>query len=253
MNAIPWSQHPFSPLSFNVGLCAWRITMLPACADYINVRPSLIVATPEDDDETLRAAAPFLKSLPIMVGFHEPPFSRSVRGLVEKKLAALGRQRIDVLTMWIDLTADLKGGGMLQAMRALRDEGLIGEIGLAHGDAREIEWIAQRTGARLLVLPYSLGDQTARFRAIDTAHEYGMACLAVGSINEVTKPIPHDTASLRFALAEHSRALPLLSEPLPDDITALNAEQVEDAWRSYRETHAEPAPLARSTPPETAG
>jgi hypothetical protein len=248
-----WPQRRFEPLPFPVGPCAWRVTMLPAHAEYIRTHPSLVVVTPADDESVLRAAQPHLGGLPVMLGFEEPPFARAVRDTVLGRMTALGRDRVDVLTMWVDQTADLKGGSVLQVIRALREEGRIDELGLAHHDVREAEWLALRTTARLLAMPYHLGDQAARYRALEAAREHGMACLACGPMEDRATAIPDDEKSLRFALAEHARGLPVLDAPLPPGLTPMSTEEVEAHWKEYRAHHAEPAPLPRSVPPEAAG
>ena len=108
--------------------------------------------------------------------------------------------------MWCDEAVDLKGGHMPATLHALRDAGTIQAYGLAHDDPLAIEWIVQNIGARIALTRYDLHEQTARYRALPTAEEYGYLCMTM-----LARP---DETSLRFALAESARALPILCPSL---------------------------------------
>ncbi len=247
-----WPTRVLAPLAITVGPCAWRASMLatnsssapapaPGAAPYLRAHPSLIAALPDDGEDTLRAAAPAAAGLPVLLGVREPAFSRRLPALIESRMRAIGRDRVDLLALWVQDTAQLKGGSAMQTLFELRRNGRAGEIALAHEDVREVEWLALNTAARALVAPYGLHDQSARYRALAAAHEHGMACIAIAG---------SDPASIRFALGEADRALPVLAGPIPPDTTPMGPQEVESAWAEYRVSHAEPAPLTKGIPPD---
>ena len=131
----------------------------------------------------------------------------------------------------------------MQGLFKLRDEGVIGHIGLAHADVREIEWLARHTNARLLVTPYHLATQSARYRALTAAEEHGMVVVATGDWED-GRWSPIDATSAAFSLADAARALPVLSEP----VHASASVDVETSWREYQATHPAPDPLPRGGP-----
>src|SRR5262249_49827605 len=150
---------------------------------------------------------PRLGDLPVLLNLREPPFARRLPEAIAARLAALGRPRVDILALWVEDVADLKGGVMLQMLRRLREQGVVGHIGLGHADIRNVEWLALHPPARALVMPFSLAEQDARFRAIGKAEEYGMARIAAA-------PPGIDVDAMRFALGAHDLALPVLDVPI---------------------------------------
>jgi hypothetical protein len=229
-----------APLVNLPGRCAWRITMLPEHRAYLLDHPGLLVAWPEDGDDLL-AAARELPDLPVMLCVAEPTFARQLSAELESRLAALGRPTIEVLTLQVKDPAELKSGGLLQTLFAMREAGRVRHIGLATHDVLAAEWLALNTAARVLQLPWSQADQSARYRAVPAAIDYGMTCIAL------QPTAPRDTP---YALAAGSLVHPLLDRPIDADTTPLTAEAMEESWRDYQQTHAPPPPLPRSRPPE---
>ncbi len=238
---MQWTLRTLAPTDVPVGPCAWRIALLPHHAAYLRGHPSLVVAGPDDDDDLLAAAAPHLRDLPVMLVVEEPPFARQFADRIAARMALLGRAAIDVLTLRVEDPAELKSGHLLQTLGAVRDAGRCRHLGLATDDVRSAEWLALNTTARVLVLPWSHHDQSARYRALSTAADYGMACVALS-------PDHH----LPFALGVAHLVLPLLDRPLPPDAHPLPAADIDAAWQTYQSTHSAPAPLPRSRPPEDA-
>jgi aryl-alcohol dehydrogenase-like predicted oxidoreductase len=199
--------------------------------------------------------------MPTLLGIREPPFIRRLPGLIESRMAALGLQCVDILTLWVNDVMELKHGGAIQVLFDLRARGLCDHIGLAHPDVRDLEWLALHTAVRVLVVPYSLEDQSARYRLFAAAQDSGMVCLASDPTPGARASSPADSGpslqpaayrlppSLSFSLAESARALPILSQPIPDDLAPMSPNQIERAWELYQRTHAEPAPLPRGGPP----
>lgn len=251
----PWPLHRLEPLDITVGPCAWQATMLAGPhADFVRRRPSLIVVGPDEDDEMLRAVAPQLAGRPVMLAIREPSFARRLGDLIRAKLQCLALPRVEILTLWVDQIMDLKGGSMLQTLQACRERGLARNIGLALRDSRDAEWAATHTSVRLVALPYHLADQSARYRALETIEQYGMAALALGPAgDDRLRPAAEEESSLRFALVESRRALPLLDRPIPAELAPMDAAEVERRWQDFRAAHEAPTPLPRGSPPEGAG
>lgn len=251
MSSMDWNIRPLPhTTNLHVGPCAWRGTMLnQGRRDYLAQHPSLLVFTPADSVSDLQAAGEVLRTLPekefpVLVGIQEPEFTRTLPGLIEARLKALGRKSIDVLTLWVQDPAELKAGGSLHTLMKLREQGVIHHLGLAHAEVRSAEWLAINMAVRVLHLPYSLHDQAARHRAIGAAFESEMACLSHDSTDV------RDEQALRFALGDASRVLPVVASPIPENLTPMSPEEIEQAWASYQQSHPAPAPLPRSRPPE---
>ena len=254
-----WPQHTWQPTDLIVGPSAWWATMvLDSEEKYLQAHPSLIMIGPDDDLDApnltrLASTLTWLRNgptqdtrvatrWPVMLGLREPPFVRQLGDLVRKRIDALSLERVEVLTLWIDEIQDLKTGGLLQTLYEIREQGLARYIGLACQEARGAEWIAINTAVRVLVLPYHLFDQTARYRALAAACDHGMACLALG-------PHTEHLDSARFAVGQSRSALPVMDGPLPADLKPMDEREIERCWLDYQAEHEEPQPLPRSKPP----
>ncbi|MCX5658245.1 MAG: hypothetical protein NTW19_00815 [Planctomycetota bacterium] len=243
-----WPQSPLDPFKpsdrLDVGPCAWRLPLLAGeHAAYVHAHPSMIVVAPEDSDDLLRAAAPHLGDLPILLRLLEPAFARQLPELLRRRFEALGRQAVTAVSIEVEDVADLKGGSLIQTLREWRDAGRIRHIAFGHADVRNVEWLAKNTPAHLLTMPFSLADQSARHRAIVAAREFGMARVAA-------EPPADDGVSLRFALGSAGLVLPVLDRPLSPGITPMDVAEIDAAWADHQKAHAPPAPLERSQPPE---
>lgn len=262
---MQWRQRVFGPLDVSVGPCAWRYDIARSHPEYLAAHPSLLVTSPDATADELGLVrrgidgetepGRVINAMPIMLCIREPRFARRLNEQLEDRMAAVGRDRVDIVTMWVNDPADLKGGALLQQLGAWREAGRIGAIGLAHEDVRAVEWLAINAGVRVLMTIYNMADQAARYRTLPTADDYGIACVALQDGDGTARcdgadrdPIAPDAAA--FALAEATRALPLFDAPLPDDIEPLSPEAVEACWDAYRRSHDEPQPLPRSVPPE---
>ena len=251
MTVTDWPTRTLNPTDLRVGPCAWGVAMcVPEHEDVLVRCPSLVVANADDDEDFLQAAGTTLKrvaercgdGMPLMLGVHEPEFARRFEVHVRKRMDALGVGSVDVLTLWVDEVQDLKSGGVLQAMFELRSAGVARYVGLAHRDVLGVEWMAKNSAVHVLVTPYHLDDQAARFRALEAAGEHGMAGLAL------LPPAPTADA-VRFALAESSRALPILNGPVPRGLEPMAGEEIDGSWRAYQAAHDAPPPLPRGRPP----
>jgi len=216
--------------------------MLAGCErSYVQDHPSLIVSLPDDDASTLKQAEPHIGSLPVLVVIEEPPFARQLESVVMARLASLNRDRIDALVLKLHDTAGIKSGGMMQPLYALRDRGVVECLGLAHDEANSVEWLSQNSAVRILGVDYSLENQAAGYRALGSAHSHGMAVLSLA--------IPDNEQSIRFALGESDRVLPVLDRPIPPELTPMSAEELTQYHTSYRQQHPEPPALKRGLPP----
>ncbi len=239
---IPWTQRKLEHTGLPVGPCAWRLPMLNTeHRDYVNAHPSLIVIDPSDSDDALTQAGPHTAELPVLLGIAEPAFARQLRDSIMNKLALLGRDSIDALVLHVDDPAEIKSGGMLQTMFELRDKGIVGQMGLAHPDAQVAEWLSINAAVRLIGLAYDLADQSAAYRAIPSAYEYGMSPFAL--------TCPQTDDAIRFALAQTPLALPVLDRPIPMGLTPMSRAEVDHTWQAYSEEHPPPPPLKRGRPP----
>jgi hypothetical protein len=233
---------------------------------YLAGRPSLVVIDPDSDPQSLTAYQPVLSRLrlrlrsdgaqrpdpqdipwPVLVGLREPDFVRRLPGRVKDRLEALSLPRVEVLALWIEDPQDLKGGGLLQALFDLRDTGVTRYIGLVCRDAPAAEWLAMNSAVRVLGVPFHLSDQSARYRALPTAAEHGMACLALGRAAATTAE--GDEQAIRHALGDSARALPVLDAPIPAGLQPMTGQELDQCWETYRASHDEPPPLPRGRPP----
>ena len=148
--------------------------------------------------------------------------------------------------LWTDDVLGLKGGGVLQELEKLQQAGITRHIGIETTHERDAEWCALHTTVRLLVFPYNLDNQAANHRALDTARQYGMACIATAC--DATR-----SDCVRFSLAQSGLALPVLDLPIREGLAPMTAHEVERHWKEYAAVHGAPPPLPRSAPPESAG
>jgi hypothetical protein len=242
----PWPQRTLPHTDITVGPCAWRLPMLAGPdRDYVQSRPSLIVVDPTDADAVLEQAVPQIESLPLLLGIAEPAFARQLESTITRRMQQLNRQHVDAVVLHVDDPAEIKSGGMLQTLFAMRDAGGIGCVGLAHPDAAVAEWLSMNAAVRLLGVKYSLDDLVARHRALPSAEEYGMSAYVLNS--------PQDDRAMRFALAESHRVLPVLDRPIPAGLMAMSADEVEAVWRADQQKTPPPPPLKRGMPPMAEG
>ena len=239
---IEWTTRTLEHTDIQVGPCAWRLPMLAGVdREYVQAHPSLIVVDPNDQDDVLEAAGRNTAGMPVLLGIKEPAFARQLRDAIEQRLAWLGRGTVDALVLHVDDPAEIKSGGMLQTMFDLRDKGVVGCIGLAHTDANVAEWISINAAIRLLGLGYSHTDQSAAYRAVPSAQEYGMASYALAS--------PAEDQAIRFALAQSRQVLAVLDRPIPAGLTPMPQAEAAQAWQAYTDSHPPPPPLKRGRPP----
>ena len=242
----PWPQRTLPYTEITVGPCAWRLPMLAGPdRDYVQSHPSLIVVDPADSNAVLEQAGPHLGSLPVLLGIGEPTFARQLESTIAQRMQRLNRQQIDALVLHVDDPAEIKSGGMLQTLFAMRDAGVIGCVGLAHPDATVAEWLSMNAAVRLLGVNYSLDDLAARHRTLPGVEEYGMSAYALSS--------PQGDRAMRFALAESPRVLPVLDRPIPAGLMAMPADEVEAIWRADQQKTPPPPPLKRGMPPMAGG
>ncbi len=239
---IDWALRRWSHTQLDVGPCAWRLSMLAGPdRDYVNAHRSLIVTDPDDADDVLTAAVLGLGDMPLLLGIAEPAFARQLEDHVMRRLALLGRTHAQALVLHVDDPAEIKSGGMLQTLFALRDRGVIDCIGLAHPDANVVEWMSQNTAVRVMGVCYSLQDQSARHRAVPTADGYGMAAFSLSC--------PQDDQAMRFALAQGHSVLPVLDRPIPRGLTPMSPEDIDASWSDFVQAHPPPPALQRGRPP----
>lgn len=253
----PWPQRTIESLGLVVGPCAWRASMLAGgtahatqqerdeAVAYVNAHPSLVLVEPQDDQAVLDQVARLAATIPVMLCMNEPDFVRRFDAQVRTRIAALQCQKVAGVILYVEELSDLKSGGLLHTLFSLREEGVIDHVGVAAQDARGAEWLSPQTAARVLTLPYSLEDQSARYRALPIAADMEQLCIASHTV-----PDPNDHDALAFALGEADRVLPVLDRPLPAQWRAMNASEVDAAWHKYQSNHTAPPRLPRSHAPE---
>ncbi len=256
MTTDAWPRRQWAGSSIHVGPCAWSASvLLGPDAGSVRTHPSLIVIDPDTDSDTLQMIAPQLVELrgdgpsapsavqcPVALGVAEPAFARRLPDLVRDRIAALQISSADLLVLWVEDPADLKGGALMQSLHDLRERGEIGEIGLGHTNPLAIEWMAINTAARFLVFPYNLSEQSAAYRAIQAAHDHSMGCLALQGSE------PSGVEAVRFALGRADDVLPVMAG-VPDGLTPMTAQQLAVCWADYQATHPPPPSLKRGLPP----
>ncbi len=240
-----WPVRTLWPLDIQAGPCAWRATMLrtPQGLAHVREHPSLIVVEPEDDADTLQAVAVAGMGLPILLRMDEPDFVRRFESQVRARLAQLGRESVEIIAVNVQDTSELKSGGLLQSLFLMREQKVLRHVGLSTQEVLAAEWMSQHTAARVLMYPFSLGQQDARYRVFPLVKELGQLSIA----SEVTR---EDGDSLAFALGAAGLVLPVRDRPLPAGWAAMTGQAVEEAWQVYQATHKAPPPLPRSRPPE---
>lgn len=249
----PWTQRIVEPLGLAVGPCAWRASMLAgATAEecdqataYVLAHPSLVIVEPEDDAGVMKQVARVAKKMPVILCMNEPDFVRRFEAQVRARVAELESESVAGVILRVEELSDLKAGGLLHTLFTLREQGVVKHVGVAAEDARGAEWLSPQTASRILMLPYSLADQSARYRALPLAADMEQLCIASEPVQQ-----SHDADALAFALGEAHRVLPVMDRPLPADLRAMNDREVEAAWQTYQTTHAAPARLPRSHAPE---
>jgi hypothetical protein len=249
--ASSWATKPWCQTQIDTGPLAWEAEfLLSQTPDALKDKPSLVcVRYSPDLDYYTKLASAIPSHWPIALSIAEPQFTRTFTPMVLDRLARLNRPSADLLILNVQDPADLKAGGLPRQMQLLRELKKIGQIGLHHTDVLQIEWLASHTTARVLAFPYRMAHQLARYRAIEKAAEYGMACLGVDSLLASDPLIPASTLDLSLRLSQSQHVLPMIAQPL-DDITPMDEAQSAAVWEAYKQSTPEPPKLPRSLPPE---
>lgn len=253
-----WPQRTVQPLGLVVGPCAWRASILAGSTEtdrdqavaYLLAHPSLVLVEPEDDASIMQQTARIVHQMPVMLCMNEPDFARRMESQVLARIASLQCEKVAGVILRVEELSDLKSGGLLHALFSLREEGVIAHVGVAAQDARGAEWLSPQTAGRVLMLPYALADQSARYRALPLAADMEQLCIASDPVPVSAQADGLDADALAFALGESNRVLPVLDRPLPTHWRAMNAAEVEDAWQVYQGQHPAPPRLPRSHAPE---
>ncbi len=243
-NMLLWTQRTLPHTDITIGPCAWRLSMLTGeHAEYVAAHPSLVVVSPEDDNDVLTDSASRIDKHPVLLVIAEPTFARRFEPEVLRRMELLGLQRVDALVLRVEDPAEVKSGGILQTMFSLREQDVVGSLGLAHEDPRAAEWLAMHSAVRLMGVNYSLADQSARHRALGQVQAHGMSAFTISS------PDVTDLEAVRFALGDAGRVLPVLDRPIPNGVMPMTADQVDQAWQGYQKSAPPPPPLERGLPP----
>lgn len=150
------------------------------------------------------------------------------------------------------IPGDLKGGRPFHRLQQLRDKGRFDLILIDAADAPDAEWFVEHTAAHGVCLPYDPAEQTARYRVLGKARDFGVAVLARGAAS-------HDERSLAFRLGDADVAAAV--EPLPLDAAAfdrclraaaapLSAEHRSALWAEFQRRVPEPPRPRGNHPPE---
>lgn len=232
-----WPIAAWQTTDLRVGPCAWRATMLEdGATGYVIEHPSLIVVCPDDPPTLLQRLGPTLRecpNLPVMLGVHEPSNPRRLQERVAAAQEALQRDVIDCLVLWVEEPRDFEGSALMEAMLQLEDENAVRRLGLRYPRVQGADWLAEHEMFRLLMLPYSLDNQSARYQALATAGEMEIACIA-----DCECPQDGETReAMRFALGNRQRVLPVLDKPIPDGLKPMSAAEIEQHWERFQREH----------------
>lgn len=247
----PWPLRQLPHIDITVGACAWTLSLAssPDGARYLLDHPSLIVVGLDELDQQPAAhARDAISKLPIALHFQEPDFIRHLPAQLEKKLALLGRDQVDAVILHVEELADIKSGSAIQMLAKLREQGKLRHIGIAASTALDAEWLAGISSARILSIPFSIDDQSVRYRALAALEEFSMTALADPPLT--ISPSPESLLAARFALAAAPLALPVLNTKLPPDFSPLPEPEFAAIWTTFQTAHAPPPLLPRSRPPE---
>ncbi|QDU72094.1 aldo-keto reductase family protein [Mucisphaera calidilacus] len=229
----------------HTGPCAWDHTLIRDQPQTLQQHPALVVFDQRRGASTDDAAAiaTTLNDHPLLLVLEEPDFARHLTKAIDDWHHALGRT-IDLIALHTHDITDLKAGGLLQPLTNARTNQTCRYYGFAADNANDAEWLAKNTAGRFLLTPFHRHDQSARYRAIPTAHEYGMAVIA-----EPHPDTEADPEAAAFALGHAHECLPIRLTPPPEDASPMTDEQREAAWTAWTRDNPPPPPLPRSRPP----
>lgn len=174
--------------------------------------------------------------------------------LVEDCLSRLGQGGFAGL--WLhDLTPnDAKAGWPFHRVSQLRQRQQVNWSFVECPDTAIAEWMVEHSPAHAITVPFSLADQSAKYRILPAAAELGTAIL--------TRPDAHTPEELRFLASEEQLTAMVL--PLPPSIDATHSiaqalvhplppQERSDLWADYQR-RVPPPPKPRSGhPPDVGG
>lgn len=143
-------------------------------------------------------------------------------------------------------TGQIKAGRAVDRLSRLRrDRGLPLWCIEAPDNVLDAEWLIENTPTHGVILRYDASDQSAAYRALQSASDLGVAVIAA----PVVSPTQSAMEAVRFLTGE-TRVTSILL-PLPESSEALDEllaaifrpmsdEQRASLWRSYRDAHPEP-------------
>ncbi len=252
--SLAWASGVNDLTGVTLGQCAWDAQLLidggDATFNFIKDRDSLIVIRENVSVEMLALIGEKILQLreqinlkfDVMLMFDEPRFARRLKDNVLERINALGLAKVELLMMCVDDVAGLKAGSMMQTLGELKDEGLVGELGLFAQDVRWAEWLAINTGVRAIGTEFDLHNQDARYRTIETINGYGMVCFGFSD--------SRNADDLAFRLGNNRDCVSVIrvlgAKGLPK---TMDKEDVNRAWDEYRGRNVEPERLPRGLPP----
>ncbi len=129
-----------------------------------------------------------------------------VRRSLAASLGRLGRDRVDVALIHDpDKYAELALTESYPALEELRDEGVVGAIGVAMNHADILTWLVERTELDcVLIAGYSLLDVPAADRLFPACEKRGVSVLAAGVYRSGILADPRPGAHLDYAPAPSS-------------------------------------------------
>lgn len=152
--------------------------------------------------------------------------------------------RVLALVLQGATTAQVKAGRAVDRLARLRqDRGVPLWCLEAPDSVLDVEWMIENTPAHGVIIRHDSREQSASFRALDSARELGVAVLASPS------PSLCPVEEVRFLSADPrvtSVVLPLPESPsrvgglIQAARSPMSAEQRESSWQAYRAAH--PAP-----------
>ncbi len=159
--------------------------------------------------------------------------------IVIDQLAAVGRSRCDLLIVQDLLSSDLKVGWPTHRLMQMRDRGLCDWFAIEVDAPLEAEWIAGNAPIHAIVAPYTADDMSIRYRAMDAAHNAGVAI--------ISRAHSTDDLCLHFST-------PQICATIPSNVIDINQPipplDVDSLWDLYQQSHDPPPKLRSGHPPD---
>ena len=209
----------------------------------------LVVPTTLSIDE-LAAVAPSLPAdWSLVLSVSAEALTARAGNAVETRLTALGRERCAAVMLRDVSPDDLKAGRPFHRLARLRDAGRVELFFVDAPDHPTAEWMVEHSPAHAIALRFGIGDQTARYRTLPTAEEYGTGILSRRPTMLAWQPPRGFGAADDIAFCLSQPGVSAVIEPLPPDVAGVErvvraaqtaVDDAEQLWQAFQQQVPEP-------------